>query len=36
MIAVSHLTQGAVGSGKGDAVIETTGLTILRRKAVDG
>jgi len=39
MIAESqHLTQGAIGLGRGDAVIETTGLTKYfgPRKAVDG
>jgi ABC-2 type transport system ATP-binding protein len=38
MIAESHLTQGVVGNGRSDAVIETTGLTRYfgTRKAVDG
>jgi len=38
MITESHLTPGAVGTGRGDAVIETTGLTRYfgARKAVDG
>jgi ABC-2 type transport system ATP-binding protein len=37
MIAESHLTQGISGTGRGDAVIETTGLTRYfgTRKAVD-